>query len=107
MKVTLKTSGNFKEKLTELSNRAKALDGKHQVMLKDLMSPAFIAGCSTFSSIEELFAASNFKIEAQGDLDAIPEDQLDAFVSNHTSYGSCSEMKHAAIREWTKSQLGL
>jgi hypothetical protein len=106
MKSGITVTGNFREKLGDLGRRAKELDGPHEVPLKELMPPAFVAGCSSFGSLEELFAGSPFKINSTDDFKAIPDADWDAFIQSSTSFASWREMQHAAVREWTRRKLG-
>lgn len=59
-----------------------------------------------FSTIDLFFDASPFTLETQDDLDAIPEDELDVFVSQNTSFNSWQDMLDKAGKEWTIKQLG-
>jgi hypothetical protein len=107
MKITMKTSGNLDKKLDELKRRAEELQGQWEVPLSDLMPPSFIAKCSAFSSLEQLFDASPFEIRNTDDFRAISDDQWDAFISENTSFSTWREMQDAAVQKWTRRQLGL
>ena len=94
-------------KCDDLAERAKRLDGPHDIPIPELLTPSFVAGCSRFVSADEMFQASGFKIESPEDFKAVPDSEWDAFVKNHTSFGSWQEMLGAAGAAWTKKQLGL
>lgn len=97
----------IKRRLEDLSRRARALDGHHQVRFSELMPPEFISNCSRFETLEALFAASNLKIESIEDFEAIPDGEWDTFIRENTSYGNWEEMRQDAIRTWAGKQLGL
>jgi hypothetical protein len=96
-----------KRKLEDLSRRAKELDGSHEIILSELMPPEFVSGCSKFSSLQELFTASGFKIDSIEDFKAIPDDEWDAFIQGATPYENWEEMNTSAIRVWTRKKLSL
>jgi hypothetical protein len=93
-------------RLQDLSKKAAALDGKHTVPLKELLTPAFISKHTRFSSMEEMFEASGFKIETQEDFAAIPDDQWDEFIRSVSSFSDWQAMLQEATKAWTVKQLG-
>jgi hypothetical protein len=106
MNITVKSSGNFEKKIGELKERAAALHGKQQVPLRDLLSPAFVAGCSSYPSLDDLFAASPFTINTPDDFKAIPDAEWDNFIHTHTSFANWEEMQRGAMREYIRGKLG-
>jgi hypothetical protein len=100
-------TGEFQKKLRDLAKRAEQLDGSHEIPLRELLSPSFIAGCSRFASVEELFQASGFTFQSAEHFKAIPESDLNAFIKNNTSFDGWHNMIQVASAEWTKKQLGL
>ncbi|ABF42474.1 conserved hypothetical protein [Candidatus Koribacter versatilis Ellin345] len=66
-----------------------------------------MAKCSQFISVDDLFAASDFKVETPEDFKAIPDDQWDDFIRKNTSYESWNAMLTDAASEWTAKKLGL
>jgi len=107
LKVTVSESGNLLKHLRELSQRAQELDGQHEMTLGELMSGDFVAGCSKFGNLQELFNASGFSLETAEEFQAVPDNEWDAFIATNTSYHSWAEMKSAAVREWARKKLGL
>ncbi len=93
--------------LKELQNKLKAIDGQQSVPLTEMLTPSFMASCSSFTSAEELFEASNFEINNVEDFKAIPDIEWDLFIGNNTSYLNWSEMLKAAGTKWTIDKLGL
>lgn len=107
MSFEMKGLKDLQKKLSELEKGAGTVDGTHQIPLTELLSPAFISSCSRFSSVEELFEASGFKIESAEDFKAIPDLEWDSFVKANTTYENWLEMQKSAAAQWTKKKLGL
>jgi hypothetical protein len=107
MSVKITGLKNLEAKLKEIGDRARELDGKHDVLLSELLSQPFLAGCSRFSSVDELFKASGFSINSAEDFKAIPDDKWAEFIRENTTFADWSEMLTAASAVWTKGRLGL
>ena len=60
---------------------------------------------TSFSSIDELFEAANFKIHNNDDIVKIPDDKLDAYISKHTDFSSWQEMLDEASSEYALEKL--
>jgi hypothetical protein len=103
--MTFKIEGfdDFQKKIEELKEKAQEMGGTCQ--LAELLSPEFMASCSAFSSMEELFDASGFKVKTQEDFAAIPESDWEWFIQQNTSYTSWAEMQQAAAAIWMKKKL--
>lgn len=97
----------IERKLDDLSRRAKEIDGTNDVPIDELLSVSFLSLCSKFSSAQEMFEASGYKIETQEDFNVIPDKEWDEFIKNNTEYTSWEEMLHAASAVWIKKKLGL
>ncbi|WP_454121903.1 hypothetical protein [Kosakonia sp. Marseille-Q7440] len=70
-----------------------------EITLEQMLNSAFLAKCSRFHSLEELFEASGFKIETVEDFQAIPEEEWEAFITQNTTYSSWEEMQLTALTE--------
>lgn len=88
----------LKKNLNELGNTSK-------VAFVDLLSADFLSSCSSFSSFEEFMNATGFKVESSEDFDAIPQNDMDQFVSKNTTYSNWTELLQAAAGEYAKKQL--
>jgi len=106
MDFEIKGMEELKKQLDDLAQRAERLDGTHSIPVPELLTPSFLAGCSKFASVDEMFQASGFKIESAEDFEAIPKSELDAFIKNNTSFAGWQQMLEAAGAAWTKQQLG-
>jgi hypothetical protein len=107
MSVTIDGLDSVLRGLEDLKRRAESLHGEHEVKIGDLLTPDFIQRFTDFMNVDEMFAASGFKLESQKDLEAIPQDLLDAFIRERTLFGCWSEMMQKATEEWTAKKLGL
>src|SRR5947207_15498547 len=106
--MSIKMTGldEFRRQLEDLKNKFESVSGQHSVPLNEMLTPDFLATCSTFASAEEMFERSGFKVESQEDFAAIPDEPWDDFISANTSYLNWQEMLKAAGAAWTKARLG-
>ena len=91
--------------LKDLQKRLDSVSGP--VQFNELFPPSFMKKYTNYSSINELFEHSGFILETQEDLSAIPEDELDLYLSKVTKFSSWSEMKQCAGQLYIKKQLDL
>ena len=105
--MSIKVTGldQFRKKLDDLKNKVQSISGERSVPINELLTPDFLAACSTFSSAEEMFERSGFKVESQEDFAAIPDEAWDEFIRSDTSYLNWGEMLQAAGAAWAKSKL--
>ncbi len=94
-------------KLSDLQQKARALDGSHSVPFTELFTDEFMLRNTEFSSITGMIEASGFKVEFPEDFAAIPDEPWDQFIAQRTRFTSWEDMKAAAGREWIASRLGL
>ena len=99
--------GNLSKKLNQLANNARALGDTRSASLTDILTPQFMSNHTRFHTAKEFFEASGFKVDSQADFEAIPEDQIDAFVRSSTSFTSWRELLNTAAAVWAKKKLGL
>ena len=106
--MSLKITGldKLQDKLKDMQRSASALHGTRTVPISELLTPGFVRKHSRFSSADELFTASGFKVESQEDFEKIPDLEWDAFISNSTTFRSWKEMLNAAGADYAKKQLG-
>ncbi len=97
----------LQRKFSDLERRASKMHGSHEIPMSELLSPSFLRGCSRFSSLDEMFVTSGFKVESQEDFSAIPDNEWDTFIRGNTSFGNWQKMLHAASVAWTQKELGL
>jgi hypothetical protein len=106
MRIDIKGLKEIERKLNNLSNRAQSIDGKDQIPFDELFTNSFISRCSEYSSVEELFSASGFKIDTQEDFEVIPDKEWDEFIRKNTIYANWDEMLQAAGADWVSRKMG-
>lgn len=105
--MSIKITGldQLKRKLEDLSRKAESIGGEHSVPMGELLTPAFLEGCTLFNSADELFEKSGFNLEAQADFAALPDDAWDEFIRGNTSFASWKEMLQAAGAAYVQQKL--
>jgi hypothetical protein len=107
-KFEMKGFDKVQRRLDDMAKRAAELDGKQQaVSLSELLNDDFIAEYSSFSSFDDLLAASPFKVETKEDFEAIPDAEWDTYIGANTSFESWEDMQRQAASEYLVKQIGL
>jgi len=107
MRIKITGLEQFRKKLDDLKNSVESISGQRSIPFNELLTPDFLAACSTFSSAEEMIERSGFKVESQEDFAAIPDEPWDDFIRSNTSYFNWQEMLQAAGVAWAKAKLDL
>jgi hypothetical protein len=104
----LKVAGmdELQNQLDCLAKKAEELDGIHNVPLNDLLSSEFVSSNTKFSSADEMFEASGFKIESQHDFTAIPDTEWDEFIRSISSFADWQAMLGEACSVWMAEKVG-
>jgi hypothetical protein len=95
------------KELEGLEQRAKDLNGTHELKFEEILTSEFMNKYTDYFSINEMLDASGFKIESNEDFDKIPVDKLDEFIKEHTRFPSWEEMIGTAGEEFVVRKLGL
>lgn len=106
MSFEIKGLNEAQEKLKNLSENAKQLDGQ-SVALSEVLTDAFIQDNSSFDSLDDLIKASGFTVESQADFEALPDEEWDGFISKNTNFDSWQKMINSAGAIYARSKLGL
>lgn len=96
----------LQKKLENLSKKAEEFDGKQSIPITELLTNSFIVKHTKFSSVEEMFNASGFKVETPEDFAAIPDVEWDKFINSVSSFENWQNMLGAAGKEWVVKKLG-
>lgn len=99
----IKGMDKLKENLNKIQSNVKALEGK--VQFKDLLTHEFLVVNTKFSSVEDMFEKSGYKVVCQDDLKAIPDSEWDEYISSNSNFKSWKEMLSAAAAELFKKRL--
>lgn len=93
--------------LQKLLDRAQELQAQQTVSLDKILTDDFVSEHTKFSTANELFEGSGFKLESVEDFYAIPDDEWDAYIAKVSTFENWLEMQKAAALEYMKSQLDL
>lgn len=94
----------FQKQLKNLSDSAKKNSGTHNVSLNELFNDSFMSKYTRFTNANEFVKESKFDFS---DIESIPDEELDIFVSKNTQFSNWSEMLGKASELWTMRKLGL
>lgn len=103
----IKGLDQFQKKLKTLQNNLQKLDGQHHVPVTELLTPAFVARHTKFSTVDELFEASGYKIESEQDFAAIPDDAWNEYIRSISGFSGWEAMLSKAAESWATKKLGL
>lgn len=96
----------FQKDLKNLANRARGLDGSHEIPMDELLSDTFLRKYARISSFSELIEKSGFDVKSEADLRAIPDDAWDSYIRSISSFVSWDAMLSKAFEQWTARKLG-
>lgn len=106
MSVKITGFDNFEKELKRIQKAAEKLDGKHSVSFAELFTTEFMQQYTPYESLEELFSAGGFEVNSKEDLEAIPDEKMDAHVAQTTTFDSWEDMQPGAIKNYTAKKLG-
>lgn len=96
MSIELRGFEEFERKLDDISKKAEALHGQHQVQISD----KFVQQHSNFSSISELLKVGGFSSIEEAD-----DEKFDQFISDNTDFDSWNDFLNGLAAD-VSSQLG-
>lgn len=96
----------LKNELKSLEKNAKRLHGSNDVSFDELFSSKFMSSYTNHSNFEALLEAGGYSVETQEDFEAIPEDDWDSHIREHTRFETWLDMQQKAAEEWITKQLG-
>lgn len=91
--------------LDAVRKKLKKLEEIKQVSFGELFNPEFMAANTDFQNSGEMFERSGFKCESMEDIEAIPDDEWDVFVSANTRFDTWNEMRELAFGQFLKKSL--
>lgn len=94
---------DLSKKLNNMAKKAKELDGTSKVKLVELFNSSFMSSNTKFNSFEDFANASKFD---WSDIEGIPEDELDIFIAQNSSFNSWKEMYKDAATSYYAKQFG-
>lgn len=105
MSVQIRGFEEYGEELDRLRDRTDSIDGRDAVSITELFPADFMQTYTEFESIARFFEESPWTVETEDDFEAVPADEFDAYVDEHTGFSSWEAMLSAGAREWVSRQL--
>lgn len=90
-------------RLSQIAENAKNLNGPYDVPMNELFNDEFIASYTKFSDLDSFFASS-FDTSEPGFLDRISLRELDSFVAENSQFSSWTEMVQSAGEKRAKAK---
>jgi len=94
------------ENLDQLTEEARKLLENRALPIYELFTTKFMHEYTEYPNLQVMLDDSGFSIHSPEDLDAIPDDQWDAFICESTSFSDWCEMLETAVCEWVETQIG-
>lgn len=106
--MSIKISGldDLMNSFQDLQEKAESLDGK-EIPLEDLLNPEFIKRHSKAISLDDFFKQGGFSVTCDNDLESIPDDIINKYVSESTDFNTLNDMIEAATDEYLDEYLDL
>lgn len=82
------------------------LEGENEVPFNELFTEKFMRQNTDVDSFDEFLEQSQWEVESQEDFRAIPDDEFDEYVDEHSDFDSWEEMLGTAGREKVARDLG-
>ncbi|MCW2482261.1 hypothetical protein, partial [Candidatus Symbiopectobacterium sp. NZEC135] len=98
-------TNNFSNKINRLTRNLEGIGSTTQLTFPELFNPTFLKECSSFTSIEDLFEKSGFKVESMEDFKAIPDEEWERFIVKNTKYESWLDMQKDATTKLLSQRL--
>jgi len=90
-------------RLQEVANNSEGL-----IPFTELFTSEFMHQYTQFDSIEELLSSGGFEVNSEDDYEAIPDEDIDAYVAKTTKFDSWEQMLTNAIEDsYIIERLGL
>ncbi|ELY3912039.1 TPA: hypothetical protein ACSE23_002909 [Acinetobacter baumannii] len=102
--MSVKITGNLKG-LKQLTKNAEKLKQKGSASFTEIVNPDFISSNTDYSDIFDLFKHAGFEIETVEQIENIPEEDLDNFISENTRFESFVDLQKKAASEYMRKQL--
>lgn len=107
MEISFEGFDDLERKIRELAKGAEDLEGEHSVSFEELFPEVFMRANTDFESIDQMIESSGFKIETTEEFEAIPDDEWDTFIGEHTRFADWDEMMGSAVEDWAVGKLDL
>ncbi|QXX72684.1 hypothetical protein FOF38_04845 [Enterococcus faecium] len=92
--------------LNKMSKAAQELDGDNEIPMADLLTNSFISKNTSCQSLDEFFEKSGFDVSSEEAFAAIPDEDMDRFVSQNSNFNTWTDMLGTATQEYVAKKLG-
>lgn len=106
MSIQFKGFDELQRELKQLEQRAKELDGTHEVSFSELFTPHFMRTYTRHQSFDDLLDAGGFDVKTTEDFEAIPDDVFDAHIAAYTNFSCWEDMLGKATEIYVNAKLG-
>lgn len=101
MGIKVQSKSNF----GQLSKKLEKISEITEVSFNDLFNDKFLSACSSFTSLDDMFEKSGFKVESPEDFKNIPDKDWERFIVTNTKYESWLQMQQDAGAKYFQQQL--
>jgi hypothetical protein len=98
MDIEIEGLDDLKEQLEKTFNE--------EVPMVEVFNSEFMMMYTDFNSFEEFMESSIWTVESQEDFEAIPEDEFDEYVNEHTEFPSWEVMFETGQRQYFERKFG-
>lgn len=98
---------DIQKQLEKLSKEVSRASQPSEVPLDELCPRSFMKEHTSFNNIWDFLKAGNFKIESYDDIEDIPDEDLDAYISAATDFESWDALLEEASAQYFIEKLNL
>ncbi len=96
----------FQKSLDDLVKRIESVSGENEILLSELLTTDFMNDNTQFNSLDEMFEKSGFTIASKEDLENIPDNEWNLFISSNTQFQTWDELLANAAEQWLCKKIG-
>lgn len=96
----------LQDQLEGMKNAAEELDGENEIPFDELFTRSFMEPRTDFETFDELLEESMWEVNSEEDFLAIPDDEFDEYIAEHTIFDDWESMYTKATEKWVAKQLG-
>ncbi len=108
IKISFKVTGfdELQKYFNQMGKAAKKLQGQKTISFDELFTFSFMTKYTQYESFDEFLKAGGFEVNSQEDFEAIPDADMDTYVSKMTSFRSWQNMLDKATEQYISKKLG-
>lgn len=98
-------SNDLSKRLKEMQRAAKKMNNQ-RVDLSDVLTDSFMAKYTDYKDADSFFEASGFDTSSQEAYEAIPDEEINKFTSEHSKFSTWSALLGEASKQYLAKQMG-